>query len=576
MAAAKLQRRGTSGGLGGSGSGNVLPRLASRTASSASNGTGTSSAASSSSDLLRVGSRNILDSPATPVDRKLARAASGSAAHGGGTPAASVAAAVSTTLRWALGVVVTGAVLAWLLNGSYGWPSWLAWPGGGSGGAAGRAGAGFPTTPAGGRQPLAWLDWLGGVEDVPIVDWATLAAPAEEIVAAARPVRIVNSPAEDWPARGKWTPEYVAGKLAGRKELADVIVSRAPQIVYYDSNKPLKTLPGFPLRLPVHERRAVAVATFFATIANASDPTYMYWVGQKQRRNLFRWMEADLAPTAPFWAGTPDGHTPNVQTWVGKSGLTSVVHYDAAHNFYVQLYGTKTFAIFTPAEAPHFQICPFMHPGDGHSCLDWPTLEHAAAVGDRRLCPAGWANVTARVVVLNAGDVLYLPPYWLHHVVTTGAGEAMSVSLITESEPQALMRQVETYPLAFEIGWSRRKRVVAVVSLFHHLLTALGVRKTAGPAQLLAARYAGWMRSPEAANAAKALVSDFRCSAPNPAIEAIVAQAGRDLAAVFGRLHNPGVLQLLLFNYLEAMAHWAVREPALTPVFLRLMVQQCP
>jgi hypothetical protein len=438
------------------------------------------------------------------------------------------------------------------------------------------------------------------------------------------PVRVMQSPAAEWAALRQWTPSAMAAQLGPERVLREVIVSPTPRLVYYDHSKPVKEIPGLTPRLPLHMRRNVTAAVFFGTLANRTDPTYMYWVGQKAKRNLFRWMEEDLAPTAPFglvdagWEERPrgpDAQLPYMQTWVGKAGLTSVVHYDASHNVYVQLYGTKTFVLFPPEAASLFQICPFQHPGDGHSCLDWEQLEADAAaslaatnhisststsssssdtVPDADLpsprsgltrrgarasptAPAGWAVQAARVVHLRAGDVLYVPPYWLHHVVTTGTTEAISVSLISPSAPQALMRDVERYPLRYERGWTRAVRIRAVVALFHALLDAVGRRADAGPAQLLQARYAAWLKAPESQHAGKALSRDFSCKPPREeATAAIAAEAGRDIGALYAQVSDRGVQTLLLFNYLEAMAHWAVIDGRHIPAVLHLMAQQCP
>ena len=490
------------------------------------------------------------------------------------SPALVVAVAVVTLLTaWLAGQVPLGVQLSRLL------PSRAPAPG--------NADAASFARLAGGREPLAWTAWFANRTDLPHVDWRSAAAPVgasdtaanpmEAIVAEGVPVRITNSPAAAWPALSRWTPAYLQERLAAKRDLPEVIVSPTPQIVYYDVSKPMREVQCLPVRLPQHERRSVPTPVFFATIANASDPTFMYWVGQKQRGNLYKFMQEALHPTAPFWApwgGRTTGE-PNMQTWVGKSGITSVVHYDASHNVYVQLYGEKTFVILPPSHAALFQICPFMHPGDGHSCLDWIALEAAGAGGGS--APANWGDVGAHVVRLAAGDVLYIPPYWLHHVVTTGTGEAMSVSLITQSQPQVLMQQVERFPLRFEHAWQRRMRITGVILLVQHLLDGVHRRADAGAGALLRARYASWLSSPEPELAAKLLGRDVRCTAPKeePVTEA-AREGARAIAALFAQVADRGVQQLLLFNYIEAMAYWAVRDPALVAPLLHLMAQRCP
>jgi hypothetical protein len=98
---------------------------------------------------------------------------------------------------------------------------------------------------------------------------------------------------------------------------------------------------------------------------------YMYWIGTRPTRNLFQWMLDECEPREPFFIadnpspGAPKARAPEMQSWIGNAGIVSTLHYDASHNVYVQLHGSKTFVLFSPHFAPDLQICPFLHPGDG-------------------------------------------------------------------------------------------------------------------------------------------------------------------------------------------------------------------
>jgi hypothetical protein len=128
-----------------------------------------------------------------------------------------------------------------------------------------------------------------------------------------------------------------------------------------------------------------------------------------------------------------------VYLWLGGGGITTQCHYDLSHNFYVQLRGRKAFVLAAPGAARALQLFPRSHPGRQKSQIPWEQDYAAAASTDRSdTAGAGMAPVNdgggnrsglsrsaywasrgvdgARMVVLEPGDVLYLPPTFFHHV----------------------------------------------------------------------------------------------------------------------------------------------------------------
>jgi hypothetical protein len=51
--------------------------------------------------------------------------------------------------------------------------------------------------------------------------------------------------------------------------------------------------------------------------------------------------------------------------WVGRAGLVTSLHYDAAYNFFVQIRGSKRFRLIPPS-TPLFEY-PCVHPHMGHA-----------------------------------------------------------------------------------------------------------------------------------------------------------------------------------------------------------------
>lgn len=88
--------------------------------------------------------------------------------------------------------------------------------------------------------------------------------------------------------------------------------------------------------------------------------------------------------------------------------------------FLSQVYGKKKVYLISPDRAKYL-CCIDNNESDCESNIDPedPDLE---------ACPS-FANVQIQEAVLNAGDVLYLPPYWYHYVVAEDTSISMSMFL---------------------------------------------------------------------------------------------------------------------------------------------------
>jgi hypothetical protein len=62
-------------------------------------------------------------------------------------------------------------------------------------------------------------------------------------------------------------------------------------------------------------------------------------------------------------------------------------------------------------------------------------------------------------VVVQPGDVLYVPPMWLHHVVTIQGEPAISVNAFYPSRVQSLMDRINSAPIPFEVTFADLRSV---------------------------------------------------------------------------------------------------------------------
>lgn len=119
----------------------------------------------------------------------------------------------------------------------------------------------------------------------------------------------------------------------------------------------------------------------------------------------------------PFFQPKPDGlylvesdKQKGVHCRFGMTGIVAENHFDSSRNSIVVLKGKRRYILSSPDQCRNFALFPKGHPSARHSQIDWsnPDLEEFPEFGD------AYSNE----VVLQAGDVLYLPTNWFHYIVS--------------------------------------------------------------------------------------------------------------------------------------------------------------
>lgn len=90
------------------------------------------------------------------------------------------------------------------------------------------------------------------------------------------------------------------------------------------------------------------------------------------------------------------------------AGATTPLHYDVYDNLFQQLSGTKRFLLFPPSDATRLYLHPKVHVRYRQSQADLlrPDLVRFPLL----------AGLEGIEVVLQPGDLLFLPAFWFHHV----------------------------------------------------------------------------------------------------------------------------------------------------------------
>ena len=92
---------------------------------------------------------------------------------------------------------------------------------------------------------------------------------------------------------------------------------------------------------------------------------------------------------------------------MGQPGIIAESHFDSGRNFIAMVRGRKRYIMSSPQQCPHLEVMTG-GPSARHSKADWTSREGIASI----------AGARALEVILEAGDVLYVPAFWFHFIVS--------------------------------------------------------------------------------------------------------------------------------------------------------------
>lgn len=100
-----------------------------------------------------------------------------------------------------------------------------------------------------------------------------------------------------------------------------------------------------------------------------------------------------------------------IQCRFGMRGVISESHYDSGRNMVAMLKGEKRYVLNPPWACKQLGIiADRKHPSYRHSVVDWSDLDQALS--------RGFSKVDAIDTVVRTGEVLYIPTYWFHYMVS--------------------------------------------------------------------------------------------------------------------------------------------------------------
>lgn len=218
---------------------------------------------------------------------------------------------------------------------------------------------------------------------------------------------------DHWPALERWTDDCYLERVMGNQPITVTATSNGLADAVVDGK----------FLLP--EERKMTMKDFIALLNTKSQDSVFYI--QKQNSNLseeFKPLNGDVDEDIG-WATEALGLKPDaVNLWIGQKEAVTSLHKDHYENLYVVVRGKKTFTLLPPSDRPFIPYHTFPVAKQRFFNGQWTVEDTEEKVPWIPLNPLNpnldryprYAQAQPIVVEVQAGEMLYLPSMWYHHV----------------------------------------------------------------------------------------------------------------------------------------------------------------
>jgi hypothetical protein len=202
-------------------------------------------------------------------------------------------------------------------------------------------------------------------------------------------------------------PVVIAPDIAHR-EKGGLLTPEGLRRRFEDKLIPVKVAENRTLR-PNLKRREIPFNDYLAYVEGTPDGGDLQYAAQIPLADTYEGVEAKMvAPILPDAALIKGGSW----LWFGPSGTVVPMHFDDAHNFLHQHYGSKHVILVSPVHFESLRPGAKDAPDRQISSIDFPSSEEQSD-SSRGAPPYLKA-------VIEAGDVLFIPAFWWHRVEAVG------------------------------------------------------------------------------------------------------------------------------------------------------------
>ncbi|WP_340202267.1 cupin-like domain-containing protein [Ascidiimonas sp. W6] len=215
-----------------------------------------------------------------------------------------------------------------------------------------------------------------------------------------------------------WSMDYLKQKIGSKR----VILNHAPSRLYNNAISEIKTMEG-----TFHE---MADRLLHKKVDNGS-----YYLAQSSIGQNFPELLADLETPAHIKESDLLLAT---NMWLGGAGCDSGLHYDFNHNFFLQVIGQKELVLFSPQDSD------YLYPSnkEGFQHMSQIALQNV----DEKRFPL-YAKAEPLSLVVEAGDMVYIPSYWWHNLISLELSLSINYWWVTFDIPSSPRAKMVSVPL---------------------------------------------------------------------------------------------------------------------------------
>ncbi|MBX9878124.1 MAG: cupin-like domain-containing protein [Candidatus Obscuribacterales bacterium] len=236
----------------------------------------------------------------------------------------------------------------------------------------------------------------------------------EQYYAANRPV-VVTDGLKNWKAMELWTPDFLKERFGN---LNVAIQKNRQSDKHYQRNDNIL-------------RTNISLAEYVDLVKSAGKTNDYYLTANdsaKSNRPLLEALQPDMQPTLPYL----DGNAPNSTgfLWFGPAGTVTPLHHDLTNNFMVQVLGSKRVRLINAIQQPRLANNLHCYSDIDLDNIDYerfPELKHVKIID----------------VTLEAGEALFIPVGWWHHV--TGLEVSITFTFTNFRYPNEFTQNYNTF-----------------------------------------------------------------------------------------------------------------------------------
>ena len=321
------------------------------------------------------------------------------------------------------------------------------------------------------------------------------------------PVVITSSPVSStWPAFSKWDPSYLSSVIRdyGNK-VENIRVSTTPYMRYHNDLRPATSFQSLPSVSQAHEPKCythgdMSVDEFLESLKDGENGVERWAYYGDSLDFMGPTLRDDVEPLDWFvvrnesWTPSKSYAHRKTQLWFGRNSTVTPLHYDASPNFHVVVAGAKAVVLFPPSAWSGLGLFPHLHPRakQGGVELYWDPAASTFGHAD----PRKTRGVMGFETIIREGDVLIIPPFWGHTLVSISP-VSISVNVWTVYMESHLLPRLMSVGIPSPRAHRESPVSTLAVRLFIRYLVALVYEKDPEPflRSLWEDRYAGLAQS---------------------------------------------------------------------------------